>query len=570
MTWFPETIANRDLYLVDYAKLFLDVVREQWMVEQSAGEGADAGTEADAGNAVDAGGAVGGVPFVTSSPSRGPLTEQPYVQRWGAAQSNDYGDIHYYNYASDCADVNLLPRPRFVSEFGFQSLPSLHTLRRQLDAAAGDLRWNSSELQRRQRHAGGYEEMAAQAALHFRLPDASDSDLDRDLGPAGLLELERWVFLSQAVQGLCYRTALAHWRRIKDSVPGRTMGAIYWQLNDVWAGPTWSGVEYGGRWKAVQYEVKRVFAPVVVSGFYNATTGVAAAFLTSDLDATLRGVMHLNVSRWDADGGAGAGTWRAPDVPFELGPLQSRQVWSASVAALYAAAGCPAPEHCYIALGATVDSVQPTPGGGLARQQTRVVVPRAEIFPRPLRLAPLRVPSFTFSDFAPAQCAEAEDQTGDDSDADADADAGAHSDAIDSDTPLLSASFSLATDVAAAGVFLSTALEGRFDDNSFVMDAGQRRALTFSVPAAGPDGPPPTPFTLAQLRDSLRVMSLRDVYTDESSGPVSSESAAAARDPPVDLAAAAARSAPVQLRGGSALFRLDDTEEIDSFALLTE
>ena len=559
------------MYLVDYAKLFLDVVREQWLLEQGSleGEGEDMPAGGGAGSAA-AGGAVGGVPFVSSSPSRGPLSEQPYVQRWGAAQSNDYGDVHYYNYVSDCGDASLLPRPRFVSEFGFQSLPSLHTLRKQLSEGSGDLAWNSSQLQYRQRHAGGYEEMAAQAALHFRLPSSSASSSATAADP--LRHLERWVYLTQAVQALCYRTALAHWRRIKDSTPGRTMGAIYWQLNDVWAGPTWSGLEFGGRWKAAQYEVKRAFAPVVVSGFYNKTTNAVVAFVTSDMDATLRGRVRFNVSTW----GGGSPPWRGEEVTFVLGPLQSREVWSADLSALFAAAGCPAPELCYITLGATIDAVEPTPGGGLSRvwpqqeqhQSSAVVVPRAEIFPRPLRLVPLLVPSFTFSDFAPGQFADAEADAGDDSDSGAEGD----SSAADSDTPLLSASFSLATDVAAAGVFLSTALEGRFDDNSFVMDAGQRRTLTFSVPpATGPDGPQPTPFTLAQLRDSLQVMSLRDMYEDEDNDPakaVLDTSAAAVRSPSINQGAAAARSATVQLR--SAPVQLDAPEEIDSFALLTE
>lgn len=33
------------------------------------------------------------LPFVSSSPSRGTQTEVPYTQLWGAAQSEDYGDV---------------------------------------------------------------------------------------------------------------------------------------------------------------------------------------------------------------------------------------------------------------------------------------------------------------------------------------------------------------------------------------------------------------------------------------------------------------------------------------------
>lgn len=33
--------------------------------------------------------------------------------------------VHYYNYMSDGWNSNIYPRPRFASEYGFQSFPSL-------------------------------------------------------------------------------------------------------------------------------------------------------------------------------------------------------------------------------------------------------------------------------------------------------------------------------------------------------------------------------------------------------------------------------------------------------------
>ncbi len=57
------------------------------------------------------------------------------------------------------------------------------------------------------------------------------------------------------------KIGVEHFRR---SMP-RTMGALYWQLNDCWPVASWSSLEFGGRWKALHYEARRFFAPALVS-----------------------------------------------------------------------------------------------------------------------------------------------------------------------------------------------------------------------------------------------------------------------------------------------------------------
>ena len=58
--------------------------------------------------------------------------------------------MHYYNYLTDCWDVTSFPRPRFTSEYGFQSFPSFETLAPVSDGALGDWNFNSSFTAHRQ------------------------------------------------------------------------------------------------------------------------------------------------------------------------------------------------------------------------------------------------------------------------------------------------------------------------------------------------------------------------------------------------------------------------------------
>ena len=70
-----------------------------------------------------------------------------------------------------------------------------------------------------------------------------------------------YVFLSQIQAGEIMRYTAEHFRR--DS--GYCRGLILWQFNDCWPVVSWSGIDYYGRWKALQYYIRRFFEPLLVS-----------------------------------------------------------------------------------------------------------------------------------------------------------------------------------------------------------------------------------------------------------------------------------------------------------------
>ena len=81
--------------------------------------------------------------------------------------------------------------------------------------------------------------------------------------------MTEYAYLTQVFQAIAMQTESEHYRRHRDYLDsngtGQTMCALYWQLNDVWAAPTWASIDYDLNWKVLHYYVKRFFAPIIVS-----------------------------------------------------------------------------------------------------------------------------------------------------------------------------------------------------------------------------------------------------------------------------------------------------------------
>ncbi|KAK9882766.1 hypothetical protein WA026_023188 [Henosepilachna vigintioctopunctata] len=79
---------------------------------------------------------------------------------------------------------------------------------------------------------------------------------------------------------------------------GLTMGALYWQLNDVWIAPTWSGIDVTGKWKILQYYIRDAFAPIVIIGHLNDERGLEITTV-SDKTTSLDDVdLSISVYNW--------------------------------------------------------------------------------------------------------------------------------------------------------------------------------------------------------------------------------------------------------------------------------
>jgi beta-mannosidase len=240
-------------------------------------------------------------PYWPSSPSSG----RPLVEPLGERS----GDYHQWTVWHNLAPFDFYTDHtyRFVSEFGFESLPAMTTIKA---FATDPADWNlgSAILDLHQKNPAGNAKILYYLAQQFRLP----RDFD------GL------VYLSQVLQAEAMRVGVEHWRRER----ARCGGAMYWQLNDCWPVSSWAGIDYFGRWKALQYATRRFYAPVLLS--CSVVDGEATLSVTNDRVEPWRGAVNWSLERLD-------------------GTVES----SGKVAAL--AAGCATTEIGRIALPTAID-----------------------------------------------------------------------------------------------------------------------------------------------------------------------------------------------------------------------
>ncbi len=192
-----------------------------------------------------------GVPYWPSSPGSN-FDDVP--------QGQENGDMHYWSvwHALEPIENYTQQFPRFMSEFGFQSFPEMKTIRAFTPPDQMDIR--STTLQSHQKNKGGNERILTYMLREYHEPK----------------DFASFVYLSQVQQAEAIKVGAEHLRRQRP----RTMGSLYWQLNDCWPVASWASIDYYGNWKALQFYAKRFYADVLVSPF--AHDGKIEVFVVSD------------------------------------------------------------------------------------------------------------------------------------------------------------------------------------------------------------------------------------------------------------------------------------------------
>lgn len=211
---------------------------------------------------------------------------------WPCSPHSPQGDRHDFN-NERCGDAHAWGvwfggqsiesqrqwRFRFMSEFGFQSFPEPATV--ESFTAPEDRTLSNWVMDYHQRSDGGNQKIFRTLLEWFALPS----------------RFTEMLWLTQLTQGLCIEVAAEHARQIQ----GRMDGLLYWQLNDLWPGATWSSIDVYGRWKALHWMARRFFAPVAVSLVEDHGTGRVSVHVSNHRPGAFRGSVEVRVLRMSGE-----------------------------------------------------------------------------------------------------------------------------------------------------------------------------------------------------------------------------------------------------------------------------
>ncbi|KFF26250.1 beta-mannosidase [Chryseobacterium vrystaatense] len=164
---------------------------------------------------------------------------------WGHKESLTEGDSHYWGvwWGEQPFEIYNEKVGRFMSEYGFQGMPSLQAVQ-SMFSGKPDLNLQNSTVKAHEKHGRGWEIINEYMKRDYKIP----------------ADFVQYNYISQLLQARGMKIAVEAHRRAKPY----NMGTLYWQLNDCWPVVSWSSIDYSGNWKALQYQMKRSFEQQVI------------------------------------------------------------------------------------------------------------------------------------------------------------------------------------------------------------------------------------------------------------------------------------------------------------------
>jgi len=223
---------------------------------------------------------------------------------WGKPASLLEGDVHYWGvwWGELPYEAYLEKVGRFNSEFGYQAYPCLSTLQK----ISPELDYET--IQSHQKHARGENLIQKHIERYVISTEAKrngeisfnnattpcDEDFSTPLHSGRNDEWQRRVYYSQLSQAWGIGLAIEAQRAAKP----RSMGSLYWQLNDAWPVISWSSIDYYGNKKALHWKLKDLYAPILI-GVLPTTDGNFKIYASSDLYREINADLVLNFKNFE-------------------------------------------------------------------------------------------------------------------------------------------------------------------------------------------------------------------------------------------------------------------------------
>ncbi len=232
-------------------------------------------------------------PYVMSSPQNG----------WGRKEAYQKGDVHYWGvwWGMEPFSSYTSHTGRFVSEFGFQGMPSFHSFN---DMGANTSNFFAdSTIITHQKHPTGYPTI--------------ETYMTRDYGLVPVA-FEDYIYLSQVLQRDAMTIAIEAQRRNSP----RCMGSLFWQYNDCWPATSWSVVDYFGRKKLAWYSLKRLYEPILVT--VQETSDSIFVWVTNETNQEFDKRLTINWNNFEGN------PFVKDDKDIKIRANSSRMFWSSS------------------------------------------------------------------------------------------------------------------------------------------------------------------------------------------------------------------------------------------------
>ena len=95
-------------------------------------------------------------------------------------------------------------------------------------------------------------------------------------------DFQKYIYLSQLSQSICTGNE-AKFYRSRAGMNG-TMGSLYWQLNDVWTGATWSSIDNTMKAKPLHFVIEKVYSDPISLITYQNKDNIFFVYLVSSLN----------------------------------------------------------------------------------------------------------------------------------------------------------------------------------------------------------------------------------------------------------------------------------------------